>query len=225
MVIRSNSLQNNMIYVLCFSDAVNGHNITECWSLAGGLVTPCPQSAFNSQCNSVQCPKQPECGRCPSGKCDVASSTKSVCDNNPCQNGATCVPFSGSEYICLCPFRRHGHFCERCEYIKRTINCVVNVLYPLTHTFWSVALDVQQPSFAGTLNGESSFLAYALPDAMLAPAFELSLKIIPRTQWQIALLVFVGQGAGHDERSAHFAVSFVQGEIRSTCASHWPLMN
>lgn len=78
---------------------------------------------------------------------------------------------------------------------------------------------MQQPSFAGTLNGESSFLAYELPDAMLGASFELSLKIIPRTQWQIALLVFVGQGGGavHDERSAHFAVSFVQGRF---CHAH-----
>lgn len=37
---------------------------------------------------------------------------QSVCDNNPCQFGGTCLPFTGSGYICLCPYGKHGHFCE-----------------------------------------------------------------------------------------------------------------
>lgn len=40
----------------------------------------------------------------------------SVCDNNPCNFGATCVPFPGSGYLCLCPLGKHGHFCEHSEY-------------------------------------------------------------------------------------------------------------
>lgn len=37
---------------------------------------------------------------------------QSVCLNNPCQYGATCVAYTGSGYLCLCPFGKHGHFCE-----------------------------------------------------------------------------------------------------------------
>lgn len=49
--------------------------------------------------------------RCPTGymgsTCEI-----SVCDDNPCQYGATCVTFPGSGYLCLCPFGKHGHYCE-----------------------------------------------------------------------------------------------------------------
>lgn len=37
---------------------------------------------------------------------------QSICDDNPCQYGATCVPYTGSGYLCLCPYGKHGHFCE-----------------------------------------------------------------------------------------------------------------
>jgi protein eyes shut len=40
---------------------------------------------------------------------------------------------------------------------------------------------------------------------------ELSMKIIPTTLSQISLLAFFGQSSFHDEKSDHFAVSFVQG--------------
>lgn len=36
----------------------------------------------------------------------------SICDNNPCQYGGTCVTFPGSGYLCLCPLGKHGHYCE-----------------------------------------------------------------------------------------------------------------
>lgn len=54
--------------------------------------------------------------KCPTGYmgtiCDI-----SVCDDNPCQYGATCVTFPGSGYLCLCPFGKHGHYCEHSKYI------------------------------------------------------------------------------------------------------------
>lgn len=40
----------------------------------------------------------------------------SICDNNPCLFGGTCIPFSNSGYICLCPYGKHGHFCENSKF-------------------------------------------------------------------------------------------------------------
>lgn len=40
----------------------------------------------------------------------------SICDNNPCQYGGTCVTFPGSGYLCLCPLGKHGHYCEHSKY-------------------------------------------------------------------------------------------------------------
>ncbi|KAL0622190.1 Protein eyes shut-like protein [Plecturocebus cupreus] len=48
-----------------------------------------------------------ECPRLYSGKlCQFAS-----CESNPCGNGATCVPKSGTDIVCLCPFGRSGPLC------------------------------------------------------------------------------------------------------------------
>lgn len=56
--------------------------------------------------------------KCPTGyigpTCEI-----SVCDNNPCQYGGTCVPYPGSGYLCLCPFGKHGHYCEHSKYKLR----------------------------------------------------------------------------------------------------------
>ena len=40
------------------------------------------------------------------------------CDNNDCQNGATCVPVSGSptDYVCSCLPGYGGNFCEEGVY-------------------------------------------------------------------------------------------------------------
>lgn len=58
--------------------------------------------------------------KCPTGYmgdiCEI-----SVCDDNPCQYGATCVTFPGSGYLCLCPLGKHGHYCEHSKYIKTYI--------------------------------------------------------------------------------------------------------
>lgn len=67
-----------------------------------------------------------------------------------------------------------------------------------------------QPSFAGSVNGYSSYLSYAI-SIPIEHSFELSFKIIPSTLLQISLLAFIGQTGLHDERSDHLAVSFVQG--------------
>lgn len=54
--------------------------------------------------------------KCPTGYMGITCEI-SVCDNNPCQYGATCVTFPGSGYLCLCPFGKHGHYCEHSEYL------------------------------------------------------------------------------------------------------------
>lgn len=53
--------------------------------------------------------------KCPTGYIG-ATCEISVCDNNPCQYGGTCIPYPGSGYLCLCPFGKHGHYCEHSEY-------------------------------------------------------------------------------------------------------------
>lgn len=52
--------------------------------------------------------------KCPTGYIGATCET-SVCDNNPCQYGGTCIPYPGSGYLCLCPFGKHGHYCEHSE--------------------------------------------------------------------------------------------------------------
>lgn len=108
---------------ICSSDAVDGYSISECWSMAC-LASPCPGINL---CADLRTAIQHVQGTDPSAsdswscKCaagflaDSPCAPLSVCDNNPCQFGATCVPISGSGYMCLCPFRKHGHFCDRCE--------------------------------------------------------------------------------------------------------------
>lgn len=55
--------------------------------------------------------------KCPTGYMGMTCEI-SVCDNNPCQYGGTCVTFPGSGYLCLCPFGKHGHYCEHSESIN-----------------------------------------------------------------------------------------------------------
>lgn len=67
-----------------------------------------------------------------------------------------------------------------------------------------------QPHFSGSVNGLSSYVAYPVP-LPLEYSIELSFKIHPTTISQISLLAFIGQSGYHDEKSDHFAVSFIQG--------------
>jgi protein eyes shut len=53
--------------------------------------------------------------KCPTGYLG-ATCEKSVCENNPCHFGGTCVEFPGSGYLCLCPMGKHGHYCEHSKY-------------------------------------------------------------------------------------------------------------
>lgn len=81
-------------------------------------------------------------------------------------------------------------------------------------------MEIDQPSFSGTVNGLSSYISYPVP-IPLETTLDLSFRIAPATSSQISLLAFIGQGGPHDEKSDHLAVSFIQGYIMLT----WNLGN
>uniref|UniRef100_A0A1B0CEK3 Basement membrane-specific heparan sulfate proteoglycan core protein n=1 Tax=Lutzomyia longipalpis TaxID=7200 RepID=A0A1B0CEK3_LUTLO len=189
-------------------DAEDGFGITECGSLAC-LANPCRNGAVCIELE-MKIPEEEtllmeEDGleeddevatgvekwlcKCRTGyigpTCEI-----SVCADNPCQYGGTCVPFPGSGYLCLCPFGKHGHYCEH-------------------------NLEVAQPTFSGSVEGLSSYVAYPVP-IPLEYSLEMTFKILPATITQISLLAFVGQSGYHDEKSDHLAVSFIQGYIMLT---------
>lgn len=109
------------------SNALDGYGITECGSLAC-LSNPCRNGAIckeidDNDINDVtldatgiisQRGEKWQC-KCPNGymgpTCEI-----SVCNDNPCQHGATCVTFPGSGLLCLCPLGTHGHYCEHSKY-------------------------------------------------------------------------------------------------------------
>ncbi|XP_053960262.1 protein eyes shut isoform X2 [Anastrepha ludens] len=192
-----------------FGDALDGFGITECGSLAC-LSSPCRNGAA---CIKIETNEVDENGekaekwkcKCPTGymgpTCEI-----SVCEDNPCQYGGTCVQFPGSGYLCLCPLGKHGHYCEH-NFPPHTVSPAT--IKNLTD------LEVALPSFSGSVNGLSSFVAYTVP-IPLEYSIELSFKILPQTMSQISLLAFLGQTGYHDEKSDHLAISFIQGYIMLT---------
>ncbi|KAJ8961086.1 hypothetical protein NQ318_008762 [Aromia moschata] len=165
-----------------YKDAEDGLDIAECSSLAC-LSNPCKNGA---SCTSVDDSWQCHCKDGYLGKmCDI-----SVCDNSPCLFGGTCIPFTNNGYICLCPYGKHGHFCED-------------------------DLKITEPHFSSTVRGLSSYVAYPIPDSV-SKNMELKFRFTPTTTEQISLLLFIGQSGHHDFYSDHLAVSFVKGYIMLT---------
>ncbi|KAG5871346.1 hypothetical protein JTB14_008043 [Gonioctena quinquepunctata] len=165
-----------------YEDAEDGQEVTECSSLAC-LSNPCRNGA---SCSSVGDVWYCHCRNGYLGEnCEI-----SVCDDNPCLFGGTCIPFTNSGYICLCPYGKHGHFCEN-------------------------DLKIREPYFSSTVRGLSSFVAYPFPDG-ISKNMELKFRFTPTTMEQISLLLFIGQSVHHDFYSDHIAVSFVKGYIMLT---------
>lgn len=116
----------NVLYYIPYRDAYDGFGIAECGSLAC-LSNPCknggtceerygdPSEMENDihntfyRSNEVMENRQ-QC-KCPTGYLGEFCE-RSVCDDNPCQYGGTCVEFPASGYLCLCPVGKHGHYCE-----------------------------------------------------------------------------------------------------------------
>nr|XP_022918881.1 protein eyes shut [Onthophagus taurus]XP_022918882.1 protein eyes shut [Onthophagus taurus]XP_022918883.1 protein eyes shut [Onthophagus taurus] len=168
--------------MLIFKDADDGVGVTECSSLAC-LSNPCGNGAScSAKGDDWYC-------HCKNGFVGKMCET-SICDNNPCQYGATCLPFTGSGYICLCPFGKHGHFCES-------------------------DLEITKPYFSSSIYGYSSFIAYPLPTAV-SNKLEIKFRFSPATMDQISILMFLGQRGQHNFHSDHMAVSFVKGYIMLT---------
>uniref|UniRef100_A0A182QZ83 Protein eyes shut n=1 Tax=Anopheles farauti TaxID=69004 RepID=A0A182QZ83_9DIPT len=193
-------LEINNAPVAIFDNAEDAYRIYECTSLAC-LSSPCRNGAVCVEEESSGTGGQYGAGVLQGSKgsawsCKCAfgymgkTCDRSICDNNPCRFGGTCVTFPESGYLCLCPYGKHGHFCEH-------------------------DLDILQPSFFGSIKGISSYVAYpvAFP---VEDRFEFSFKIIPTTTAQISLLAFIGQPYDHHDQSDHFSVSFIQGFILVT---------
>ncbi|CAK1549723.1 unnamed protein product [Leptosia nina] len=167
-----------------FGDAYDAGDITECSSLAC-LSGPCLNGGTcNDRGETYHC-------SCANGWLGELCNT-SVCDNNPCQSGGSCVKHPGSGFLCLCPYGKHGIFCE------------YNV-------------DITRASLAPITSGKSSYVIYPLsPMAMNSDRFDLRLRFQTDDLDQIALLAFVGQNGRHDSKSQHMALTFVKGYVMLT---------
>ncbi|KAK9879790.1 hypothetical protein WA026_006852 [Henosepilachna vigintioctopunctata] len=165
-----------------FGGAEDGSAIAECSSLAC-LSNPCNNGGtcivkaekWSCHCRNGYLGKQ----------CEL-----SVCGNNPCLFGGTCVSLSKSGYICLCPYGKHGHFCEN-------------------------DIKITHPYFPAMAKGWSSYVAYSIPKE-LSNNLEIKFKFLPTDMDQISMLLFIGQTGHHDMFSDHVAVSLIKGYVMLT---------
>ncbi|XP_046961262.1 protein eyes shut-like [Vanessa cardui] len=167
-----------------FRDAFDAAAVTECSSLSC-LSSPCLNGGTCSdQGDSYAC----SCANGWTGN----HCNQSVCDHNPCQSGGSCIPHPGSGFLCLCPYGKHGIFCE------------YNV-------------EITRPSLSPISTGISTYVVYPLSSAAInSDRFELRLRFQTADMDQIALLAYVGQSGRHDSKSQHIALTFVKGYIMLT---------
>ncbi|XP_072936300.1 protein eyes shut [Epargyreus clarus] len=167
-----------------FGEAFDANDVSECSSLAC-LSGPCLNGgSCSDRGDNYVC-------SCANGWMGEHCN-QSVCDHNPCHSGGSCVRHPGSGFLCLCPYGKHGIFCE------------YNV-------------EITRPSLAPISSGVSSYVMYPLsPMALNSDRFDLRLRFQTADMDQIALLAFVGQNGRHDSRSPHLALTFVKGYIMLT---------
>lgn len=91
--------------------------------------------------------------------------------------------------------------------------CSFSNCFPLP--FPPTDLEITQPTFSGSVFGQSSFVSYPVT-IPVDYELELSFRIVPSTLNQIALLAFIGQTGYHDDKADHLAVSFVKGYVMLT---------
>ncbi|XP_058806580.1 protein eyes shut [Phymastichus coffea] len=115
---------------------------------------------------------------------------RSVCDEEPCQLGATCLMSPGVSFLCVCPLGAHGLFCER-------------------------DASIAQPSFSVPAPGFSSYMAYGLSGSP-RDGLELAMRIAPRNPEQISLLAYMGQSGPRRDSPDHLALTYVRGYLMLT---------
>ncbi|CAH2104876.1 unnamed protein product [Euphydryas editha] len=167
-----------------FSDASDAAQVTECSSLSC-LSSPC--------LNGGTCSDRGDSFACACANGWMGNyCNQSVCDHNPCQSGGSCIRHPGSGFLCVCPFGKHGIFCE------------YNV-------------EITRPSLSPISSGISTYVMYPLSSAAInSDRFDLRLRFQTADMDQIALLAYIGQSGRHDSRSQHIALTFVKGYIMLT---------
>ncbi|XP_054001901.1 protein eyes shut isoform X1 [Hylaeus anthracinus] len=115
---------------------------------------------------------------------------RSMCDENPCASGSTCISSPGTGFICVCPLGTHGLLCEEDTVINR-------------------------PSFSVLVPGLSSYVAYGVSNS-IKDNMELKMKLIPRSLEQISLIAYLGQSGSQRDLSDHLSITYVRGYIMLT---------
>ncbi|XP_014206902.1 protein eyes shut [Copidosoma floridanum] len=174
---KMNGMERDFIY-----DSVEAVQIEECDSFLC-LSSPCKN--FGA-CQEVEGKVKCKCIAGYSGE----TCEKSVCDDNPCRLGATCLISPGANFICVCPLGTHGLYCEK-------------------------DATIYQPSFSVFSPGLSSYMAYGISTS-LKDHMELKLRIVPQTLDQISLIAYMGQTGAKPDTSDHFSLTYVRGYIMLT---------
>ncbi|KAK2581204.1 hypothetical protein KPH14_008003 [Odynerus spinipes] len=175
--LKVNGIQRNFI-----RDSTETFQIEECTSFFC-LSNPCQNFGACEETNGViHC-------HCIAGYTG-ALCERSVCDENPCSLGATCISSPGTGFICICPLGTHGLFCEEDTIVIR-------------------------PSFSTLVPGFSSYVAYGISNSV-RDTMELKLKLIPHTLDQISLIAYLGQSGSRQELSDHLSITYVRGYIMLT---------